>query len=198
MWLYWRKVFQRAWRRALELARVESRERIAVFLIAIAFPAFVTWHLVGDHAGAVVRALAAVGGSATAVLVIFVWNVLKLPAEMEKEAAAETAKIAAQIESQEHRKAVREEIGRFLASGTALRRQCANTNEPAPKEDAIQWLTELCQFLEINLGASYVARVNDASAVPLGMSSLQGDAVKIDGGVRVRLFHLEQFLRELA
>ena len=70
-------------------------------------------------------------------------------------------------------------------------------NEP-PYEQANQWLADLHAYLGENLGIAYVARVDEAAAMPMGMTSLSGERAGYDSGLRIRLFNLEQFCRELA
>jgi len=173
----------------LELARVETPERLFVLLIviAIAFPALATWYLVGDHSTAVVRALAAIGGSAIAVLVMFISSALKLPAIMEAEAEDERQRLAAQLQTQDRKRQLRDALGEFMLEGAALKRECSDQSKPEPEEEANQWLEGLVSYLQDNLGVSYVARVNDGSPVPLGMTSLNGNRAALDSGLRIRL-----------
>ena len=118
--IYWRRVASRAWRRGLEMVRVESFERIIVFLIGLLIPAAAVWYLVGDQAGAAVRFLASLGGSAIAALIVFSWGLMKLPAEMEAEAEQERLRIAAQLQSEDQKRRRREALGELLASATSI------------------------------------------------------------------------------
>lgn len=195
---FWKRVVQRAFRRGLELARIESRERLFVFLVLIAVPAFATWHFVGDHTGAIIRALASLFASAAAVLAVFLWNVLKLPAVMEAESEAERLSIVAMLKTQQQKAQLRDEIGELMLHGAMLKRECADETRPEPEAEANQWLAGVIEYLQKNMGVSYVARVNDGSAVPIGLTSLSGNRAALDSGLRIRLYHLDQFLRELA
>ena len=116
--IYWRRVASLAWRRGLEMVRVESFERIIVFLIGLFIPAAAVWYLVGDQAGAAVRFLASLTGSAIAALIVFSWGLMKLPAEMEAE--EERLRIAAQLQSEDQKRRRREALGEVLASATSI------------------------------------------------------------------------------
>jgi hypothetical protein len=195
---YWKSVAKRAWRRGLEMVRMESFERVVVFLIGLLIPAVAVWYFVGDTAGATVRALAALGGSAIGAVLIFGWNLVRLPAVMAAEAEVERQRIAEQLESEEARRRKCDALGEFIARGSALRRQCAVPDGLIPDLQSQEWLDELVDYLETNLGPAYAARVHETAAVPMGMTSLDWQRSAIDGGLRTRLFHLEQFCRELA
>ena len=194
---YWNRVARRAWRRSLEIVRLESSERIFVFLIGILVPAIAVWLWIGDTSGASVRLLASLGAGAVAVFLVFVWSLLKLPAIMEAEAEVERQRIAKLVETQEERKRLRESLGQFMSQGTALRIRCSNQTEPAPEDEANRWYGDLISFLETNLGPDYAARIQDNASVPLGMSSLQELYGLIDSGLRAKLYHLDRFLQEL-
>ena len=161
---YWKRVLRLAWRRALEIVRLESWERRFVLFVTIVIPAAAAWFLIGDHAGSAVRALATLGASAIAVFAIFAWSVLKLPAVMATEAAAEREALEAQLQTQQRKHAIREELGRFMAEGRKFRENLADPINDPPYEQANQWLRDLHSYLNENLGASYVTRVDEASA----------------------------------
>lgn len=198
VWSYWKRVAKRAWRRSLELVRLESWERVVVFLIGLLLPAAATWFLIGHSTDAPIRALASLGASAIAAALLFGWSLLKLPAVMESEAEEERARLAAQLETEEARRRKRDTLGEFIARGSALRNQCGNLDAPVPDVQSQQWLDELVEYLEANLGRAYASRLHEPAAVPMGMTSLDGQRAGINSGLRVRLFHLEQFCRELA
>ena len=195
---YWKGVAKRAWRRSLEIVRLESGERVFVFLIGLLVPAIAVWFFVGDSVAVEVRALASIGASAVAVLVVFGWSLLKLPAVMESEAEQERERLAAQLETQERKKRILDDLGRFMMTGAQWKRAMSDLDNEPPYEQANQWLAELHAYLGESLGVAYVARVDEAAAMPMGMTSLTGERAGYDSGMRVRLFNLEQFCRELA
>ena len=98
----------------------------------------------------------------------------------------------------EKRKAIVEALGGFLARGTALMGAAKEYEQPAPLESANAWFKELCDYLEAELGAAYVARVNDGGSAPIGYSGGPAEHNNVYNGVRVRVFHLQEFLKELA
>nr|MBP6581338.1 hypothetical protein [Sphingorhabdus sp.] len=83
----------------MEIVRIESWERRFVLFVTIVIPAIAVWFLIADHAGAVVRALATLGASAIAVLIIFAWSVVKLPSIMAEEQRVEIEKLQAEQEN---------------------------------------------------------------------------------------------------
>ena len=142
MFDYWRRVSRRAWRRSLELARLESWERVLVFLIGLLVPAFSVWFWVGKDAATTIRLLASLGASFLIIATMFGWSLLKLPAIMEAEAAEERARLTAQIETQALRTQRREELAAYLAQGTHFRelvRMAFDSDQAAPQEEANQW-----------------------------------------------------------
>ena len=69
----------------MEIVRLDSWERRIFLLITIFVPALAVWFFIADHAGAAVRALATLGASMIALIVIFVWSVIKLPSILAEE-----------------------------------------------------------------------------------------------------------------
>ncbi len=98
----------------------------------------------------------------------------------------------------EKRKVIVDALGGFLARGTALMVAAKEYEQPAPLGLANAWLKELCDYLEAELGAAYVARVNDGGSAPVGYSGGPAEHNNVYNVVRVRVFHLQEFLKEMA
>ena len=104
--------------------------------------------------------------------------------------------IVAATEAEAARKvAIREGIGKFIASGNALRAVAEDSAQNAPTSETQKWLDNVEQYLSSNLGQSYVTRFNDsAGMLPV---SLAGGAEKQHDYLwkilNARLIRLEQF-----
>ena len=98
----------------------------------------------------------------------------------------------------ERRRQVRDALGEFLQRGTALMSECKDYEKPPPEEAAEEWFTKLIGYLESELGTAYVARVNDGGSAPVGYMSQHVEHDKLYNGIRVRVFHLQEFLKELS
>lgn len=98
----------------------------------------------------------------------------------------------------ERRKLVRDALGGFLQRGTALMTECKDYKNPPPEEAAEEWFTKLIGYLESELGSAYVARVNDGGSAPVGYMTQHVEHDKIYNGIRVRVFHLQEFLKEMS
>ena len=195
---YWKRVVWRALRRSLELVRLESWERVAVFLIGLLVPAAVVWFFVSKDAATIIRVLASLGASFIAVAFIFGWGLLKLPAIMDAEAEAARRILLDQQETVAQRKMKQDALGAFLEQGTALMSRSRDFQKEPPESEANEWLGELIDYLQANLGKAYVARVNDGASAPVGYSSQHKEHDALYNGIRIRVFHLQEFLKELA
>ena len=96
------------------------------------------------------------------------------------------------------RRAITDTLGAFLARGSALMTSARNHTDPPPVGEADKWLNELVHYLERELGTAYVARVNDGGSAPVGYGGSYPDHDNVYNGVRIRVFHLQEFLKELA
>jgi hypothetical protein len=61
---------------------------------------------------------------------------------------------------------VREQLGTFIARGTALFGLTGMASQPLPTEQARQWTTDTENYLSATLGNSYVIRFRDSSGIP--------------------------------
>jgi len=169
---YWSRVAARAWRRSLELVRLESWERVVVFLIGLSVPALAAWYFVGDATNAWVRALATIGGAALGATAMFGWSLIRQPAEMAAESAEEIEKLKAANASEEQRRAQRVSLGRLLAQAEAFRNRCGSTEE-IEETPVARWQKEIESFLRDEMGEEYLHRFNsDAGTPSLILSSL--------------------------
>jgi hypothetical protein len=85
-----------------------------------------------------------------------------------------------------------------LAEGSALMGRTQNEKGPSPLDDAEAWAKRVEDYLTKNFGAAYVVRFRDASGLPPGFTTLNSEErVKLEGGLRVRLSRLQQFLSEM-
>lgn len=167
---YWKGVAKRAWRRSIELVRLESGERVIVFLIGLVVPAIVVWFWLGDSVGASVRALAAIGGSGLAALAIFAWSLVRLPSVMAAEQASEIERLEAQQESAESLKAKRVALGQLLSQAEAIKRDCTQS-EPVSEHMVTEWYERACKFLTDEMGEEYLHRFqSDAGTPPMEIS----------------------------
>lgn len=99
----------------------------------------------------------------------------------------------------EKRRAIINSLGEYLSRGTALMTAARNFDKPPPLDEANRWVNELADYLEANLGAAYVARVNDGGSAPVGYADQRHrEHNDVYNGVRVRVYHLQEFLKELA
>lgn len=173
MWIYWKKIIKRAWRRSLELVRWESSERIAVFLIILAVPFGVTWWLLGDHGGAAIRALASLGATSIAVLVLFGWNVMKLPAVLDAERQAEISSLSCQFETEEQQVKRRDTLGQLLEMANKLLAACCSS-EPLEQvvERLNQWNSDAHTFADSSLDGANRALLWSDTGIVCGVPSL--------------------------
>ncbi len=98
----------------------------------------------------------------------------------------------------EKRKATMDALGKFLSDGNAIMGNCRQRDRPPPKDEAEIWLRELTDFLQENLGTAYVARVNDGGSAPVGFMSQYREHDTIYNAIRVRVYHLQEFLKEMS
>lgn len=98
----------------------------------------------------------------------------------------------------ERRKAIIEAIGKFLQRGNDLMASCRRYERPPPETDVEAWLDDLLGYIEANLGGAYVARVNDWASTPPGYMGQHRAHDALYNSIRVRVYHLQEFLKELA
>ena len=178
--------------------RLENPERIVIFLISLALPAVAIWWWVGEDAATNIRILASLGASFLALVVVFAWSLFKLPAMMDAEAEAARKILEDERVTEEQRRLKREMLGEFLDRGLKLMTSAQNYDLPPCVDEGNKWLNELIEHLETNMGRSYVARVNDGSSAPVGYSSSTNqEHNKLYNGVRIRVFHIQEFLKEM-
>lgn len=101
-------------------------------------------------------------------------------------------------ENASRRRKIREDLGQLLSEGLEFQRKFAQTPPEATEAEAQEWLDRVGAYLETELDSSYVARMCDTSVVPPAYTALRGDQVKLWSGVRSKVFHLQQFIRELS
>ena len=106
--------------------------------------------------------------------------------------------VAAKSKPPGDRKAIREKLGDFLERGVALQNRAGEKEEPLPMEDAEAWFAEVQEYLRQVLDKSFVARLNDDSCVPQVYTSVAEDRVKLWGVLRAKVWHLQEFIREMA
>ena len=196
---YWRRVASRAWRRGLEMVRVESFERIIKFLIGLLIPAAAVWYLVGDQAGAAVRFLASLAGSAIAALIVFSWGLMKLPAEMEAEAEQERLRIAAQLQSEDHKRRRREAPGELLASAISIA-QAYTTAEyelDVIIESADEWGKRARELADTYLDGADRALFWSDIGILMGEPSLSEDRKGRWRWMSYRAYRLQQIISSL-
>ena len=149
------------------MARLESGERVVVFIITIAVPAIVVWFWIGDKPGAEIRALASLGAAFIAVFIVFFWNVIRLPAVLAAEQEAEIARLAEQGETAETMKHRREAIGQLLAEANGLASAFCSEQPVEPIIAAVDdWRKRAAKFADIDLdGANRALLWSDAGIV---------------------------------
>ena len=147
--------------------RLESGERVAVFLVGLLFPAVAVWFWLGDSVGASIRLLAAIGGSALAALVAFVWSLIRLPSVIDAEKSAEIEALADQRESMESLKKKRVALGQLLSQAEHIKRDCSLA-EPVDEHMVSEWYARTQRFLVDDLGEEYLHRfLSDAGTPPV-------------------------------
>jgi len=106
----------------------------------------------------------------------------------------------AALQTAEKRKQIRGRLGELLVRGVDLQQALADkSNEKPPSAEMAQaWYEELIAFLGTELDSSYVARMKDTSTVPQVYTNVPQDRVELWGGIRCRVYNLQQFIRELA
>jgi hypothetical protein len=118
----------------------------------------------------------------------FVWR------EKDKELEEANQKLAAK----QQRRAVRDQLGAFLAAGSQFMQACRNEEAPPPESDANAWAGEVQAFLAEHFGQSYVARLhNGQGLLPIDPGIKSANHRAMWHGLRIRVIRLEQFLAEL-
>lgn len=106
--------------------------------------------------------------------------------------------IAQKKEDAAQRGRIRDQLGTFITEGNNLMDACADKDNPPPVEAANGWLTRVNDFLNLNLGKSYVARFHDPAGIP-SLSLIGGDAIHsaVWFNIYRRVSRLEQFSQEI-
>lgn len=195
---YWKRVFQRAWRRALELVRVESWERRFILLITIIVPAAATWFFVADNVESTIRALATLGASAFAVLVIFAWSLITLPAVMAAEQQEEIDRLQEAQETAEKAAERRKILGIMLHNANAI---SSLYRSDTPLDDIVgmadSWLSEMNQFAEANLDEAHQALLWSNTGILIGEPSLPQDRIGRWRWITYRAIRLQEIIKTL-
>lgn len=193
---YWLKVVARAWRQSLELVSLDSWKRTTVFLFVLLVPPIGLWIFVGDDTDIIIGVLGVITASIIAFLVMFLWHLVELPAVIHAEEETARVELEKQTDTANLRSKKQDMLGQFLARGTALMHAASDRDTPPPTDDANKWYGELVEYLRSDFGPAYVARVNDGASAPVGYSG--GANSELRNGVRIRLFQLQEFLKELS
>jgi hypothetical protein len=97
-----------------------------------------------------------------------------------------------------HRRDIVVQLGDFLQQGTGLLQRVRRESETSPDLDAERWNVVATNYIEKNLGISFVHRFVDPSGIPIGSSSLQSEERRaIEDRIQTRLARLQQFIDEL-
>ena len=127
--------------------------------------------------------------------VVSVLGILAISAAIVSQLQTQSAK----REETKKLRAVREQLGAFLAEGVDLLRRARHEQEPAPNEDAEGWNVRVVEYLNSFMGNAFVHRFGDSSGLPLGMTALQSEAHRrLEGGLKIRTARLQQFMSELS
>ena len=136
-----------------------------------------------------------------AFILVWIWNFISLPAKDGIEKDLKIAELEAAKDTIEKRRATRNMLGQFLGEGQQIAIRAADESVPPPTKEGDEWLQKLCDYLSNNesLGPAYVARLNNASGLPMAMTSIRStEHRKINSAVKFRLARIEQFLQEMA
>lgn len=155
------------------MARLESGERVVVFVITIAVPAIAVWFWIGDKPGAEIRALASLGAAFIAVFIVFFWNVIRLPAVLAAEQEEEIARLAEQGETAETIKRRRDAIGQLLVEANGLAGAFC-TEQPIELIIAAvdDWRNRTVAFADESLDGAHRALLWSDTGIVCGMPAL--------------------------
>ena len=104
------------------------------------------------------------------------------------------------IEERNRNRTIREELGRFLPEGEALRRKClTNVSFPQLKREVAEWERRVEQYLLAHLDSSYAARFNspppDRGAYPAEIQNIE--VMGLWGRISMQMEVLSRFMEEL-
>ncbi len=182
----------------MEIVRIESWERRFVLFVTIVIPAIAVWFLIADHAGAVVRALATLGASAIAVLIIFAWSVVKLPSIMAEEQRVEIEKLQAEQENAAKALERRNTLGMLLHNANeiaSLYRTDKPLEEIIPIADA--WRDEMVSFAEGNLDEAHKALLWSNTGILIGEPTLVQGRMGRWRWITYRAVRLQEIIKTL-
>jgi hypothetical protein len=93
---------------------------------------------------------------------------------------------------------IREQLGKFIEEGNALKIRCEDSALPVPLADANDWKERVETFLEIELCHSYVIRFRDRTGI-FQSEIINGDDAHIYmwSAFYNFIFRLEQFSQQL-
>jgi hypothetical protein len=96
------------------------------------------------------------------------------------------------------RSLIREQLGVYIAEGSALMDQCADRSRPPPVGAANEWISRVTLFLAGKLGASYIARFHDHTGISsMTLPGADSEHENVWFGIYRRVLRLEQFSQEL-
>lgn len=97
----------------------------------------------------------------------------------------------------QEQKAIRENLGVFIAEGQQIKGKCYEKNTEAPIEEADRWNEKVFNYLNANLGNDYAQRFQSHEGLPSGITTLSGMQARVEAFIGSRLARLNQFLAEL-
>jgi len=101
----------------------------------------------------------------------------------------------------DNRKGARVALSQFHHGGQLLMNRCLDKIAQPPNDDASIWAQDVESFLTVNLDESYVTRFRDVSnimsVIPTGGPFSQ-DSLNLWSGLRVRVIHLNEFIKEMS
>jgi len=96
-----------------------------------------------------------------------------------------------------HRREMRDALGKFLSEGIRYQVLAAKESDPFPETEANAWLSQVLDFLRMNLGDGYAARLQNGAGLPLAVTAI-GDNHRrsIWGGLNTINARLTEFIAE--
>jgi len=122
------------------------------------------------------------------------------PSEAEGGLRNKVATLQRELDDRERRRAVREQLARFLDEGNSLMRRClTNTQHPAPQKDANAWAARVVSYLgQSGLDASYASRFkNPPPPLPISHDKVPPEHDGLWRGLSSHIAVLTDIIREL-
>jgi hypothetical protein len=95
--------------------------------------------------------------------------------------------------------AVADHLGLLLVQGMAERQKCGDETLAAPLQEAKQWVDEVNDYLEKQLGARYLARFSSSAGLPMSATSIASmEHRRLWGQLHYREARLTEFIQELS